>query len=337
MVLIIPLHLAWYLVAWPASRRRWRGYGLALAGLTLPYLPMLWWHWRMLTSPEKLSGFQFMPFPAMLEGLALDQARGFAPAIEPLWLAPVYFLLAAGALLGTWELAAEPADGGMHLAPWRRHALLLTWLLLPILLIYLVSLRQPVFTERYLIWIGPAAMLLLAVGLRVLGRSAGRYGRAVTLLFLLYLVGIWSYASWQEKSTTIKYDLRSAVAYIQARRDPADLLILQIPHQEWSYRYYSSDFGPEPFAGSDQRLGRWIGGPYTNYGEPDAQAQASVAAQMQAWTVAEVDLWVMISEAAMWDQRRLMDAWLTANAALVEQMDFPGVQVRHYRLIQGGN
>ena len=49
MVLILPLHLLWFAVAWPASRQRWRGYALALAGLTLPYLPMAIWHWKMLT------------------------------------------------------------------------------------------------------------------------------------------------------------------------------------------------------------------------------------------------------------------------------------------------
>ncbi len=36
MVLLIPLHLVWFLIAWPQSRCQWQGYGLALAGLTFP-------------------------------------------------------------------------------------------------------------------------------------------------------------------------------------------------------------------------------------------------------------------------------------------------------------
>ena len=71
MVLLIPLHLLWFALAWPKARQHWRGYGLALAGLTLPYLPMLWWHWTMLTAPAKLSGFSFTPIDAMLSALAL--------------------------------------------------------------------------------------------------------------------------------------------------------------------------------------------------------------------------------------------------------------------------
>ena len=152
-------------------------------------------------------------------------------------------------------------------------------------LIYLISLRQPVFTERYLIWIGPAAILVLALGLRVLARTAGASHRPSSLGFMAYTLVFWTYANWHQKTTTIKYDLRSAVAYIQAHRgDPNALLILQIPHQEWSYRYYSSNFGADPFADSDRRMGRWIGGPYTNYGQPDDQARAAVDALLRPAT-----------------------------------------------------
>lgn len=335
MVMIIPLHLAWFAIAWPASRRRWRGYGLALAALTLPYLPMLWWHWWLLTSSEKLSGFNFTPLEKMLQGLALDQVRGFTPALDLIWLAPIYFLLGAGLLLGIGEIAPVRGGGDLSLAPWRRYALVLSWLLLPIFFIFLISLRQPVFTERYLIWIGPAALLLLGLGLRVVSNASGRLASPVAALFLLYILAIWGYANWQQKTTTIKYDLRSAVAFIQARRAPGELLILQIPHQEWSYRYYSSDFGPNPFVGSDARLDRWVGGPYTNYGDPDEQAQATVAAQLEAWTAADAEVWVMYSEADMWDSRRLLDGWLDAHATVVTRADFPGVQVRRYRIDKG--
>ena len=199
-------------------------------------------------------------------------------------------------------------------------------------LIYLISLRQPVFTERYVIWIGPAALLLVALGLQVIAANSGRIGPLLAGVLLVYTLGVWGYANWQQKTLTIKYDLRSAVQYVQAHRDPNDLLILQIPHQEWSFRYYSDDFAPNPFDGSDARLGRWVGGPYTNYGEPDVQARAGVDAQMQAATAGSTTVWVMLSEAEMWDARRLMDEWLNAHGRVVEQVDFPGVGVRRYVL-----
>ncbi len=331
MVLVIPVHMVWFLVAWPTSRRHWRGYGAALAGLILPYLPMVWWHWWLLTAPEKLSGFTFTPFDQMLEGLLLNHARGFIGTIQPLWLAPIFFLGGAGLLLGAGQLTAQGASG-LELAPWRRLGLLFTWLALPVAFIYLISLRQPVFTERYVIWIGPAALLAVALGLRVLRANSGRVGPAVTALLLVYVLGVWGYANWQQKTLTIKYDLRGAVQYVQAHRSPDELLILQIPHQEWSFRYYSDAFRPNPFADSDARLGRWLQGPYTNYGQPDAQARAALDAQMQAGTAGQPTVWVMLSEAPMWDSRQLMNEWLDQHGAIVEKADFPGVTVLRYQM-----
>ena len=132
MVLIIPVHFVWFLLAWPASHTRWRGYGLALAGLTLPYLPMAWWHWWLLTAPEKLSGFTFTPLAKMIEGLALNHARGFLStgrsALADAGLFPVW----RRAFLGFTEIGnAYPA----RCQRWRRgDALrcLLDWLLLPV-------------------------------------------------------------------------------------------------------------------------------------------------------------------------------------------------------------
>jgi hypothetical protein len=342
MVLLIPVHFVWFVLAWPAAQRHWRGYALALAGLTLPYLPMVWWHWWLLTSPEKLSGFNFTPLDQIAQALLLNHARGFITSIEPLWLAPIFFTAAAGLLLGASQLRSTdvpactaPADADVcapQLVPWRRLAILAAWLLLPVALIFLISLRQPVFTERYVIWIGPAAMLLLALGLRVILAHSGRAGPFLAASLLVYTLGLWGFANWQQKTLIIKYDLRTAVQYIQAQRDPTDLLILQIPHQEWSFRYYSDDFTPDPFAGSDQRLGRWVGGPYTNYGETDEQARARIDAEMQAATAGSDTVWVMLSEAEMWDARRLMDEWLAQHGVMNEQVDFPGVGVRRYTL-----
>lgn len=335
MVLIVPLHLTWYFLAWPASRRHWRGYGLALTGLTVPYVPMVWWQWSFLTSAQKQTGFSFVPLDQVLTNLLTVHARGFAPPIDLLWLAPLIFLFGSGLLVGVMGIGDRQPNGG-NLAAWRRFALLVSWLVLPVVFIYLLSLRQPVFTERYVIWIGPAVMLILGLGLQATASASGRAASAVVILFLIFVLALFSYFGWQQKVLTIKYDLRSAVASVFRQRDPRDLLILQIPHQEWSYRYFSSDFGPDPFARSDGRLGRWAGGPYTNYGQPDAEARAAVDVQMRNITRGAKDIWVMLSEAEMWDTRRLMDQWLAQHAVLVSSEAFPGVEVRHYQLHQDG-
>ncbi len=332
MILLIPLHCLWFLLAWPQSWRHWRGYGLALAGLTLPYLPMVWWQWDMLTTSEHKTGFSFMPLTEMLHLLLLSHSRGFLPSDDLLRLTPLFFLGLAGVALGVSEIGETQAEDHTTLAAWRRFALVLTWLVVPILSIYFVSLRQPIFTERYIIWIAPAIMLLLALGVQAVLSNAGALARPLAALLVVYVLGFWLYVGWQQKTMPMKYDLRDAVTYIAERRSPDTLLILQIPYMEFSYRYYSSNFTPDLFAKSDAKLGKWAGGLWTNDGSSDDQARSQVDQQMQQITAGAKDLWIMRSEVEMWDARHLMDEWLDQHGKVIDQAEFLGAQVKHYQM-----
>ncbi|MCC6455658.1 MAG: hypothetical protein IT328_11980 [Caldilineaceae bacterium] len=329
LILLFPVHFVWFWLAWPQSRWHWRGYALALAGLTLPYLPMVWWQWALLTANVKRTGFSFTPPLEMARTILYNHSRGFMPPEDLIWLIPIFFLGAAGVVLGAGEIAGR---GVLSLSPWRRWAMLMSWALVPVVGIYALSLRQPIFTDRYVIWIAPALMMLVALGLVVVRRYAWIFGRVLSVGLLVYVLGFWVYAGWQQKTETTKYDLRAGVGYVAEHRTPDSLLILQIPHMEWAYRYYTSDFGPRPFAGSDARLGAWTGGLWTNQGWPDDAARLDVAQQMAMQTAGYADVWVLRSEVEMWDQRHLMDEWLDEQGELLDQADFHGVQVRHYRL-----
>ncbi|MDQ3248094.1 MAG: glycosyltransferase family 39 protein [Chloroflexota bacterium] len=330
MVLLIPLHLIWFLLAWPQSRRAWVGYGLALAGLTLPYLPMVWWQWRLLVSSQPLTGFTFTPLPQVLRTVLLSHSRGFLPSDDLVRLLPLFFLALAGLVLGWTEIETRPVQAGW--AAWRRFLWLLSWLIVPVLGIYTLSLRQAVFTERYIIWIAPAAMICLALGAKVVWHNAGPLAKPLTTILVVYVLSFWLYAGWQQKTQPMKYDLRSAVTYIAARRQPQTLLILQIPHMEYSYRYYSSDFSADWLTDSPARLGRWVAGLWTNGGAADAQARSEVDAQMQQMTAGAQEVWVMRSEVEMWDARHLMDEWLEQHGTVVDRAEFHGAQVKQYRL-----
>ncbi len=348
MILIIPLHMLWFVIGWPQAKRQWKGYLLAIAGLTLPYLPMLWWQWDLLMAQDKRTGFNFTPLPEMLLTLALNHSFGFAPRLGIIWLAPLIFLAFAGLLLG-WEksseetklASAEEGSGAgkdptnrfassLRLASWRSYLLILSWLVFPILEIYLLSLRQPVYTDRYIIWIAPAAAILVALGANSVRTIFGRPGVLMATALILFVVALWLGKGWQQKTTVLKFDLRGAVQLVNQQRSTDSLLILQIPHTEWAYRYYSSDLGRDPFAESDKRLARWAGGPWTNGGSSDADARRDVATLMEQMTAGAPEIWVIFSEATMWDARQLMDEWLDRTMQLVQKNDFYGVQVRHY-------
>ena len=45
----------------------------------LPYLPMLWWQWDLLTIDIKRTGFTFTPPIEMARTLLLNHSRGFMP------------------------------------------------------------------------------------------------------------------------------------------------------------------------------------------------------------------------------------------------------------------
>jgi len=374
MIMIIPLHMLWFLLAWPKSKFHWRGYGGALAGLIVPYLPLLAWQWPMLLATEPKTGFNFIPLPEMVESLVMSHTIGLLPPLPWLQLLPMLFLAIVGILLGGGALysdshteqriAAQTISPGEaeitpastsaqinqpqatsididvvrqpiypeRLTPWRRHALLLSWLLFPIGMIYLLSMRQPVYTDRYVIWIAPALLILMALGARTILENAGSFARPLVIALLLYTIGFWAYTGWQEKTTTIKYDLRAGVTYIAERRDPTALLILQIPHQQWAWQYYTSDFAADLFDDGAARLGNWAEGIWTNNGQSDDEAVAAVNEQMQAISAGNSEIWLLSSEVEMWDRRHLMRAWLDAHGTLIDQAEFHGVQARHYEL-----
>ena len=336
LILLYPFHLLWFLIAWPLSRKHWLGYGLAMAGLILPYVPMVWWQWDLLTTQQQMTGFTFTPLTEMLRVLLYNHARGFMPAPRLVWLTPVFFLGAVGIILGPGEIDSRRlrTDGqfGAALSPWRRYGLLIAWLLGPVLLIYALSLRQPIFTDRYVIWIAPAAMIFMALGVQAVWRHAGVAPRYLAAGLAVYVLAFWLYGGWQQKTLPMKYDLRSGVAYVTERRSPDSLLILQIPHLKYAMRYYSSDLGPRPFTGSEARLGRWAEGLWTNNGWEDDQARALADQQMRDMTADASDVWVLRSEVEMWDQRHLMEEWLDAHGTLLDAADYHGVQVRHYEL-----
>jgi len=346
-IIIIPLHLLWFVIAWPQSRRHWRGYGFALAGLTLPYLPFVWWQWAMLTATDKVTGFTFTPLTEMLYTLLVNHSYGLLPPPPMFRLLPIFFIGAVGLLLGAGiipEKRSVPAtDLPLGLSPdlppgltaWRRYWLLVSWLFVPIATIYALSLRQPVYTDRYIIWIAPAAMILLALGIQALYQYSGRIATPLVLLLLVYTLGFWLQMGWRQKHETIKYDLRSAIHYVAARRTAETLLILQIPHLEFSYRYYTSDASPTLFTASDDRLGRWADGLWTNGGLPDDQAQLLADQQMQTITSGVDELWVLSSEVEMWDARHYMRAWLDEHGRLVDAAEFHGIHARHYLLEAG--
>jgi 4-amino-4-deoxy-L-arabinose transferase-like glycosyltransferase len=332
MVLLIPLGVTWFVIAWPQSREHKTGYLLALAGLTLPYLPMIWWQWSFLTSPDRLTAIPVYSFPELLDKVLITQSYGVGEPRDLLGVAPVLFLVAAGLLLGFLEISPRPDGPLARLSAHRRHLLIVTWLLVPVFGIYLLSERQPVFNPHYIIWIAPAGVMLVALGVQLLWNNSGSLAKPLAVVLAAYVLLFWAVTGQQQKIRVVKPDLREAVAAVARNRQQDDLLIFQLPHMQYSYRYYSGDQGPDVFRDSEVRLGRWTDGLWTNNGLPDAETRELVDQEMAQKTAGAEDIWLMLSEAELWDERGLMIEWLDDRALLIDHFLFSHAEVRHYRL-----
>jgi mannosyltransferase len=332
-LLLIPLGLFWFVLAWPQSKCHWRGYLLALGALITPYLPVVWQLRNVLKTTDRFTGLDFVPLPQTFEGLLTYQSQGISPGAATISLLPIFLMGTAGLFLGFRAIWPDPDGPLPSLSAPRRHLLIASWLILPVAIVYLVSLRQPLFLPRYLIWTVPATMMLMALGIGLVRQRRSPFFRSLTAALALYVVAFWLISGWQAKSQDIKTDLRGAINYVSQHRQADELLILQIPHLEFSYRYYTGDQGPSPFEGSNDRLGKWVGGPWTNNELGTEDARREVDKEMHEITAGAENIWIIWSESETWDSRRLMDEWFDQNATLVDEMNFPGARVTAYRLI----
>ena len=341
MILHIPLHFAWFLIARRHSPG-WRGYLFALTGLTLPYLPMLVWQWDFVVRADYTTGFSFIPLGQMLRTLIFVHNRGFL-ATHWAWMTPGLLLAVAGLMFSAPRLEKSPQTG---LSGLRTLALITTWLTVPVLTIYAISLIKPVFVDRYVIWIGPALFLLMALGMQsfsaprppILGESThrspqnwgARGAKGLGLVLGMTVGAIWLGMGIEQNHTPLKADLRGAVALVESQRQPGDLLILQVPHMAYSYAYYTSDFGPNPFQTQEERLAPWAEGLWTRNGFGLEVAQLEVDRAMQAMTANHNRIWLISSEADLWDPRGLMDTWLDTHLARISSTEFSRVKVMLY-------
>ena len=207
----------------------------ALAALTLPYLPVALWELRFVrngtvTWHQAIGPLEFLrvTFTKFATGVRADDGTAWRGLI----------LLGALAVLGALPLAwrhtpwPAPAFG-----PRRRAAFLAGFVVVPLALFYAVTLVQPLFSDRYLIVVTPAFILLVAGGLLALERLAWP-------LAILAMVGIVA-TSWVPlrdvnlAATAQKEDWRTAYERIADHAHPNDVIIIHPGYLRTTLEYES--------------------------------------------------------------------------------------------------
>ncbi len=319
--LIIPVQALWLLVMPSAGRpvQRLRAAGLYVLALLLPYLPLAVWQADMLRIAFQ-TGHRFVSLGDILLILAAVFSLGVLPGQRFLALFVFMAALAAGVML--WAYQARRHRKLPESAPGRLIAMLLIWLLLPPVLTFGISLRLPIFTERYLIWTMPAFLMLCALGIVALARS----WRPLGLVVLGAMVILDLSGAVMQVRQPIKSDFRSAAGFVLQHMQPGDLLVYQIPYIRYTFTYYSSGRG-DPRAETLP----WMDGPYTNRG----MSEAEVAAWMARGIGDAPAVWLIASEVAMWDARGLTEQWLAAHGTVTMRAEFTRVTVTRYLLRHG--
>ena len=332
---LIPVQALIYFAWWPRARRHWKAALISLACLTLPYLPLAVWQ-APLALRARETGFQAYTLGRMVEILLNGWSTGMRGWGWPWSAIPMV-------LLAVWGLIAP-------MKSWRNRVALLAWLIIPLLSVWLISLWQPLFTDRYLIWSAPAFYLLVALGMASL-RRMGIQGHFLIFALASALLIFNGVNLWQQATTTIKSDFRAAAAYVAnykspeqtnnphtsdrdlpfklylplimaERSDGNELIIFQIPYARYTFDYY---FPTDEYA--------WADGPYTNHRAPDGSylmSEREAAWRMEKMTEGYDTIWLIASETPMWDERNLVQEWLDEHAQRVAEEHFARVDVYRY-------
>ena len=312
LVVLAQIVIFWLFFRDPRVRAWWVSMGL----LTLPYLPLAIWEVPTLLTPPATAYPAFSP-TGIATVLLVAFTGGFSPVPPALSLGLAVFMLASALTL---YLGVDKQVSGGWLPDASRRlsrpivhqgvAVLSVWVLAPLAGFILISMRLPLFTDRYLIIVTPAFYLVVAAGFVAL---TGRWRIALLSSLFLWL-GISVYSLMWQSHTTIKSDFRSAAASFETLAGPGDLVIFDMPYVRYTFQYY--------YRGDLH----WINAPYTNDGRSPEQIDRFMASEVGDRAV----VWLVASEEELWDSGGLVERWLRRNLDAGEELAFPGVRLARY-------
>ena len=343
--LFLPVALVAY-VLWrpPFTRLIQRDSVVALVLVSLPYIPLIIWQIPILLQGRSTGHPQYA-FDILAQTLALNWSfglQGFLPAgMGTVWLLVALFwlsvpvvatLLALDTRLGYSNIVTQGPNPG-HL---KRSALLtlpiFLWLLLPPILLFIISLRSPVFEPRYVVWCAPALYLLLGALLtkdrvaqstpntNAMGDApdgihpslpARRLPITMAAIQLCILSTIALAGDLVQWNYPIRPDLRGAAEYMRVQLRQGDAVIYQIPYTAFSFEHYTV----HPSVTID--------GPFTNKSMDYKQVGNYLIPRLTS----TLRVWLVESEAGLWDESGLARTWLEQTWRLSQHQEFFGVTI----------
>jgi hypothetical protein len=310
-----------FLAGLPLWRRALLPWSITMGLLVLPYVPLLWWQLPTFVWPPATAYPSFDPPSVVAILFAVWTTTGSAfPILVP--FVNSMFLLVAGIFLfhgDATSIESElslPRTTRVFEQGWlsRRSAvaILLGHLFIPIVAFILIAIRIPLFTDRYLIISSPAFYLLLAFGfIEVAARS-----RTVAGLSAVVALVASTSSLWYQSHNFIKSDFREAAAYYTKEARPGEPILFVMPYVQGAFSYYYGGAPPTRPA------------PFTNGNEEQVQVSESLENALRD----DRSIWLLLSEAELYDARGLTRDWLERHGRLVDSAQFTRVALYRYEL-----
>jgi len=217
---------AYLLITFRTHYHLFRKWTLAQA---MAFLPLTPWLVAVFTRQMISFGIGWVPRPEWLDpfktlwNLSVGYTGSFTPEVM---LSLLPFVLAF--LYGVRVKA--PSLKVLH-----PRLLLHLWFWLPMLVVFLLSLRRPIYIDRLFIMTLPAYLILLAWGIASLKTSWARWSLGVGLVIAM-TVGLSR--MYFDASLYTREDWRSAARHVQSHSQPCDIIVLRHFQDLIPFDYY---------------------------------------------------------------------------------------------------
>jgi hypothetical protein len=282
-------------------RRGWMAMA-TLAAVSLAFAPFALNMWEASGAYDSINRYS----PTLIELLhtATVALASFRAPLTIEWQWVVAIVVGGVFLLGAFfgrEAQSIPSGFGRALAA--------AFYLTPLFVIVILSLRQPVFLPKLLVFVAGGLALGVGAGLSRLwdwNRWAGMLAGAGLIAIQCYGLGsIWAPGLQKE-------DWRNAANYVKAHLGSTDLVLVHLSHYQIPFDYYFRDAAPvvAPF-GADP-------------GSPETVNQ--IMSQFTGYDT----IWLVQSAEYISDPERRVQGWLTARYPLATEL-FPfSISVRQF-------
>jgi hypothetical protein len=205
---------------------------LACAALTLPYLPIALW--AMTVVGGTVSTWQ--PDLSLFDAVRIVLTKFSVNRLDERTEHRALVLMGTLVITGIVSLVRRRQR--------ERWWLLLTLVtLVPIVGLWMLSLRQSVFSDRYVIVALPGWIMLSAAGLGALLRGARTWPLGVLAMFFVIALSWAPIRDVDRSSQAEKEDWRSAWADLGTRAQPGDAIIVYPGYLETTYAYFAQRQG----------------------------------------------------------------------------------------------